>query len=353
MKTDSRRIEVNGSHGEGGGALLRTALQMSALTQQNLLIHNIRGAMRKPGLNAEDLTFLHALGESCGFNTEDISLGDERLEFLPKHPPRRLKAALDIHSHEKGISPGSAMVVGHSLIPVLARAGACSRLTIYGETHGSNVLCADALETATLHVHRRQGLYATLAVQQAGFGYGSRGESVIEVEPSVLEPLPWTTRGRLLDAGFVLAWHGVSEAAVERQAHICSEFLASKSIEGEPVVLPITAREPGASLTVWAHYEKGCGSGTATVGKGLALDQLATTACRSFFEWHDTGATLDPYLADQALVPAALADGRSSWTTSQVTRRLITMAFVIKQFLPIKITILGREGEPGTVTVER
>lgn len=353
MKPEARRIEIPGSHGEGGGALLRTALQMAALTHQSVAIRSIRGATRKPGVNAEDLTVIQAIGEACGANMEDVRLGADRLEFVPKHAPRHLRMSLDIQAHEKGTVPGSALVVAHSLLPVLARAGACSRLTIYGETHGQGVLAADAFEQGTLFVHRRQGIYAFPSLIKAGFGYGARGEFSLEVEPSEIEPLAWPTRGKLLAAGFVLTHHGQREEEIEAQAALCSQILAGKGIEAEPLVVPITGKEPGASLTVWAQFERGAGCGSAHLGRGVSADSLASAACREFFSWYDTEATLDSFLSDQALIPAAFAEGKSVWTTPQVTRRLITMAFVIKQFLPIRLTILGREGEPGTVTIER
>ena len=81
----------------------------------------------------------------------------------------------------------------------------------------------------------------------------------------------------------------------------------------------------------------------------LVVDQ----AVRNFDEWFSTEATVDLFLADQLLPIAALAEGRTVYTTPKVTRRLVTMAWVIKQFMPVHITIKGGEGYPGTVTVER
>lgn len=81
----------------------------------------------------------------------------------------------------------------------------------------------------------------------------------------------------------------------------------------------------------------------------LVVDQ----AVRNFDEWFSTEATVDSFLADQMLPIAALAEDRTVLTTPRITRRLVTMAWVIKQFVPVHITVKGDEGYSGTVTVER
>lgn len=354
MKPDhARTVTASGAHGEGGGALLRTLLQMSALTEQGLSLHSIRGAMRRPGLNAEDLTFIQALAESTGQNLEDLNLGDDRLTFLPLHGPHAIRMTLDVHSHDKGMHPGSACVIGHALVPVLSQAGAMSRLTLIGETHGSSVLSYDSFEQATLALHRRQSLYAFPSLVEAGFGYGSRGKLHLEIEPGPFEAIQWTKRGLVKECGIVVTYNNVESGLLEEQAEIASAELKAKGLKPSIESHEVHAKDRGASLTVWARCERGGGSGSAHLGKGLGISHLAETALRGFCEWHDSEAALDPYLADQVLIPAAFAPEKSVFSTSQITRRLTTMVWAIKQFLPIKATVMGREGEPGTVTLER
>jgi RNA 3'-terminal phosphate cyclase len=354
MRPDqSRTITASGAHGEGGGALFRTLLQMAALTQQGLVLHSIRGAMRRPGLNAEDLTFLLALGESTGQNFEELSLGSDRLVFQPAHGPKPLRATLDVHAHDKGTHPGSACVVGHALLPVLSQAGAISRLTIIGETHGSSVLSYDSFEQGTLTLHQRQGLYSFPSLVEAGFGFGSRGKLHLEIEPGPFESVQWLKRGQVKECGVVVTYNHEDSAALEEQAELAAEDLRAKGLKPIVDVHEVHAKDKGASLTVWARCERGGGTGSAHLGKGLAIHHMADTALRSFNDWYDSEAALDPYVADQVLIPAAFAPEKTVFTTSQLTRRLTTMVWAIKQFLPIKATVLGREGEPGTITLER
>jgi len=353
MRQSLEPMVLNGAHGEGGGALFRTAIGMSALTSHPVRIHSIRGAMRKVGLNSEDLTFLHALSTSSAAEVTGDELDSREIAFHPTRQVRPITQKLDIQSHEKGSVPGNAITVAEALLPILARSGGYSNLTIVGETHNNNTLTFDTFERVTLAAHRRQGLYAFPNLITAGYGYAARGEIAMEVEPSALEPIVLANRGSLRAARAVVAGSEVPQAMVEDVANQITHRGHSLGIDIEAEAILSRGRGPGVSVTIWAEFEAGIGSASATMQRGMNLANTLERAWEGFQAWYQTDATVDAFLADQLLVPAALADGRSVWRTPIITRRLQTMAYVIKQFLPIKITILGREGEAGTVTVER
>jgi RNA 3'-terminal phosphate cyclase (ATP) len=113
----------------------------------------------------------------------------------------------------------------------------------------------------------------------------------------------------------------------------------------------VRARGPGASVTVWAEYERGFGSATALGARGVRIESVAQSAFEQFLQWFRSDATVDQHLADQLLVTAAIAETDVSFRTPVLTERLMTAVWVIKQFLPIYITVRGEVGQPGTVTV--
>jgi RNA 3'-terminal phosphate cyclase (ATP) len=346
-------IVLNGSHGEGGGALLRTAIAMSCLTQQPLRVHSVRGAMRKRGLTSEDLTFLDALGDSARAEVEGGGLDSQELAFTPRSLPRPLVGRYDIHAHEKGKVPGNALILLTGMLPILARAGGYSEIAVAGETHNENTVGFDAFERTTLAAMRRFGLYATTRLVTPGFGYGAHGEVAVEVEPSALNPVDWSVRGDLIGVGAVVSTGDLPDTAGESAVADLQELARRRGLEIECELVPMPSKSRGATVTVWAEFEHGFGCGSAALGKDGAIQDVATTAFQRFSEWLDTSATVDAYLADQLLLVAAQAEGKTVLTTPMVTRRLATMAWVVRQFMPIHITVLGREGEPGTVTIER
>lgn len=353
MAGERRTIDLNGAHGEGGGALVRTALVVSALTNQPVHIRNVRGALRKPGLTSEDLTVMKALAAACQGELEGDEVGAANIAFSPRRAPLALKEKLDVQAFEKGQTPGNALVVGHTLLPVLARAHGMSSLGLAGETHNTGAMTFDAFELGAGHVHRAQGLYTFPALVSSGFGFAGRGEVNIEVEPSVLEPLSWKVRGALQSVGARICWTDTPTDQVAVVKDTLAELLRIKGIEGEIEEIPLHGKAPGLCATIYAQYECGAGVSSVCLGRGVKPGEVASAVFSQFLNWWDSSATVDAYLADQMLIPACFAHGKTFYSTPQITRRLITMTWVVKQFLPIKITVLGREGEAGTVAIDR
>lgn len=346
-------IVLNGSHGEGGGALLRTALSLGALTQQPVRIYNVRGAMRKPGVQPEDLLFLQILAKSTNARVEGDDLDADTLYFEPRRSIKKVDMEVDAREIKAGAVPASSLVVAQALLPILAKGGALSQVELVGETHNSNTLSYDAFERSTLAAHRQQGLYAFPSLIQSGFGYGGAGRVRIEVEPSALTAIDWRTRGKLLSQGVVVTSTDIAPRIVQEAVAACGKTVEDFSMDAPVEHLDVNGHEPGLSVTFFASYENGAGSGSACLQRGKPVKEVVETAASRFMAWQTGEWTTDAFLADQLLLSAALAEGKSTYSTPNVTRRLTTMAWVIKQFLPIHVTIKGREGQAGTVTVAR
>lgn len=345
-------IVINGSHGEGGGALLRTALVMSALTQIPLRIHNIRGALRKPGLNSEDLLVLAILSASCRAEVEGDDLGSLDVRFAPSRPPRAVDQRFDIGAYEKGSVSGSAPVVVESVLPVLIRAGAYSRLSVLGETHGQNTLGFDAFERSALSAHRAQGVCAFPSLVSAGYGTGAVGEMRLDIEPSLPNSVDWSGRGDLVKCGAVVSYSDLSDDIAARGVRHLRKGLVDMSAEADIEAMALPSKGAGISVTVFAEYENGRGSATVNGQRGVKIENVVDNAIRAFEEWVRSGASVDPFLADQMLLLGIQAQGKTVYSTQRVTRRLTTMVWVSKQFMPLHMTVKGAEGFPGVVSIE-
>jgi len=76
---------------------------------------------------------------------------------------------------------------------------------------------------------------------------------------------------------------------------------------------------------------------------------VADEACDELEEHLASGMAIDMHLADQLIIPMALAKGNSEFTTSRITRHLLTNTAVVERFLPVRFRISGEEGQPGLV----
>jgi len=346
-------LVIDGSHGDGGAPLIRTALAMASLTQQPMRIVNIRANAKRPGLTAEDVAVLRAFTLCCSAEVIGGGVGDKSLSFIPTRRPRGLNEDLDVPDDEDGPGHANALVVLNSLLPVMARTGMYSTISMRGETYGQSVLTFDYFSSLTLMALRKFGLYAYADLVSAGFGRNSRGEVCVEIEPSHLHAVQWNDRGALQRIRAIVVTSELPEPVAQRGiAHLARlGYYANVNVETESV--SVRGRSPGAFTTVWAEFERGFGGATAMGARGVRMEAVVQTAFESFIDWFKTDATTDPFLADQILMAAVLAEGETTFSISKITSRFQTVAWVIKQFLPIHITIKGHEGEAGSVVIKR
>ncbi|NIV38081.1 MAG: RNA 3'-terminal phosphate cyclase, partial [Anaerolineae bacterium] len=78
-----RMVVIDGSHGEGGGQVLRTALTLAVLTGRPTHIEHIRAGRRKPGLRPQHLTAVRAAAAVCGARLEGDELGSQTVRLVP------------------------------------------------------------------------------------------------------------------------------------------------------------------------------------------------------------------------------------------------------------------------------
>ena len=76
-------IEIDGSEGEGGGQILRSALTLSMCTGMPVHIRNIRAKRKAPGLMRQHLTAVNAAATISGAETKGAQINSMQLYFAP------------------------------------------------------------------------------------------------------------------------------------------------------------------------------------------------------------------------------------------------------------------------------
>jgi RNA 3'-terminal phosphate cyclase (ATP) len=105
---------------------------------------------------------------------------------------------------------------------------------------------------------------------------------------------------------------------------------------------------PGAGIILWRTQ-----AGFSSLGRrGLPADKVAEAAVADLAAFLDNGTAVDKYLADQLLIPMALAQGQSSLTTDHLTRHTLTNSALLRQWLDVSIGIEGELGETAEITVD-
>lgn len=339
-------IRIDGSRGEGGGQVLRSALTLSILTGQSVRVDNIRAGRRKPGLMAQHLKAVEAAVAVSRGRSEGARFGSTTLIFAPG-AVRPGEYRFDI-----GTAGSTSLVLQTVLLPLAMAAGG-SRVVISGGTHVPWSPCFHYLDLVWVPALRRLGLDVRLQMARAGFYPRGGGLISAEIRPGGLRhPLRLTERGRLQRLSVLSMVANLDPGIAERQAHRARERLCDCgiSVAAEQRVLPSPGR--GTVLLLLAEFEHGRCCYYALGERGKPAERVADEAAEALLVFLDGPAAVDEHLADQMLLPLALTPGRSELRTAHVTRHLLTNVRVIGAFLPAAIVVAGKEGAPGLVRVD-
>ena len=349
---------LDGSYGEGGGQILRTALTLSAITGQPMHIERIRAGRKNPGLQPQHLTAVRAASAICGAQLEGDEPGSQALTFIPGSPARPGEYVFDVAEAARGGSAGSVGLVLQTVLLPLALQQEKSHLTLRGGTHVPWAPSVFYLNHVFLPVMTRMGLQVQIELVQWGFYPAGGGEIQVQIKGkgTVLHPIQLTDRGELRRVWGTAAVMNLPAHIPQRMAARARNVLEEAGIRAQVEPRRLRGAGPGAGIFLFAEYEStaGCVSaGFAAYGhKGLPSERVAEAACNELLAHHRSGNPVDPHLADQLVLPMLAARGTSRISTSQISRHLLTNVWVSRQFLPQDVDVGGEQGAAGTLVAK-
>lgn len=355
----SELIFLDGSQGEGGGQILRSALALSVVSGRAFRICGIRARRPKPGLMRQHLACVDAAARIGSATVEGATLGSQELTFTP--------GAVVPGAHEfKIASAGSTMLLLQTILPPLLLADAPSEVVLEGGTHNPFAPPFLFIERAFLPLLRRIGFEVEASLDRAGFYPNGGGRCRVQIRPRVsgnrqgdeadrgsgfapLRLLTATATGApALSATACLA--GLPRNIAERELAVVRQRLSLPpercGIEEHP-----DAFGPGNTLHVVAEADGFANIFTGFGALRVRSEQVAEEAVRATQSFLASGAAVDEHLADQLLLPLALARG-GSFITTEPSGHTRTNIEVIREFLPNRIAIESAAPGQWLVTVE-
>ena len=347
-------VVIDGSYGEGGGQVLRTALTLAVLTGRPMRIEHVRAGRRKPGLRPQHLTCVRAAASVCGARLEGDELGSQTLTFAPVGLPRPGEYIFDVTEAARGGSAGSVGLVLQTILLPLALAGGASHLTLRGGTHVPWAPPVSYLEHVFLPLVARMGVRAHTELVRWGFYPAGGGEIQVRIagreEP--LRPIALTERGELVRVWGTAVVMNLPAHIPQRMADRAHNVLAEVGLDAQVEPRRLRGAGPGAAIFLFAEYEHATAGFTAYGRRGLPAERVAEAVCKDLLAHHHSTAPADPHLADQLVLPMALAEGESQVNTAQVSQHLLTNVWVVQQFLARELLVEGEQGAPGTLVVK-
>jgi RNA 3'-terminal phosphate cyclase (ATP) len=319
-------IEIDGSFGEGGGQILRTSLSLSLATGLPFRIANIRAGRKNAGLLRQHLTSVLAAAEIGSAHVEGATLSSGMLTFIP--------STIRGGEYQFAVgTAGSGTLVFQTILPALLRAESPSRVVIEGGTHNSAAPPFDFLDRTFLPLIRRMGANVKLSLERYGFYPAGGGRFVAEVEPCRnLMPLELGVRGSILSKQATAIVANLPTKIAMREIQKVSELM-DLTFEGK-VVFTKDSPGPGNIVLIEVESSEVTELFSAFGRLGVPSDKVAEEAVREVREYLVSRSVAGEHLADQLLLPLALAGG-GSFTATKVTRHARTNQDVISRFLPI------------------
>ncbi len=321
-------ITIDGSTGEGGGQILRTSLGLSMYTGKPFRIYNIRARRKKPGLLRQHLTCALAAKEICGAEAKGAAMGSSDLTFLPGTvQPGEYRFAVG--------TAGSASLVLQAVLPALLTASGDTRLTLEGGTHNRQAPPFDFIDRSFLPILRSMGPGVRAQIERYGFFPVGGGRYTVAVRPAPhLRELDLNERGKLkrhTAVGIVSKIR--TEIAADEAKTIARRLALKKCMEK---VMDVDSPGPGNAAMLISEFENVTEVFTGFGERGMPRRDVAAQVIREAKGYLKAEGAVGPHLADQLLIPLAMA-GKGSFTTTKPTEHTRTNIETIQRFIHVDL----------------
>lgn len=336
-------IQIDGSQGEGGGQILRTALALSMITGQAFELINIRAGRKKPGLMRQHLVCAQASQNISQAYVEGAELHSQRLYFAPQ------QVQSGKYQFQIG-SAGSTTLVLQTLLPALLLQNQASELTISGGTHNPLAPTADFFEHCFLPVLKELGIEAEFKLNKAGFFPIGAGEIHIKIQPwQHRNRLSLLDRGALQSIGAFAAVLNLSEEAQIAQRELAT--LNKRLKLDTQQQFRLNGISQGNTIYVKVEYQQHIQLFTALGEMRKSAEQIANHVAEQVKQYIASQAVVDEYLADQLLLPLALGQG-GEFTAQCISEHTRTQAAMIEKFIDCQIEFIELDKTLFQVTVK-
>jgi RNA 3'-terminal phosphate cyclase (ATP) len=335
-------IDIDGSEGEGGGQILRTALAAAIVTGKAMRLRRIRAKRKKPGLLRQHLTAVHAAVAVGAARVVGAELGSRELVFEPS----------GIHHGEHRFAVGTAgsatLVVQTVLWPLLVASGT-SEVIVEGGTHNPLAPPFEFLARVLVPHLRAMGADLELELVSAGFYPAGGGKLRLRVTGGLpLRALALDERGPIRTERAVAMVSNLPIRIAQRELDVVRDRLGLASHELEARTVPSPG--PGNALEIEAEFAGGRELATAFGEKGVPAELVAQRAVAEYTRWRDADVPVGEHLADQLLVPLAIAGG-GTFVTCTPTEHTRTNARIVERLLDVPIALEAVASDRVRVTV--
>jgi RNA 3'-phosphate cyclase len=345
-------IVIDGSYGEGGGQILRTAISLAALTLKPVRITKIRANRPQPGLKNQHLGAIELAAKLVNAAVEGIEVGSTEVTFQPE---RRQGGEF---RYDVGTA-GSISLLLQAVLPPAILAADPVTFRLRGGTDVKWSPPIDYLREVFAPAIARLG--ATVEIQQVRRGHYPRGGGEVMCRVTPVRNLSSINSVKF---GELRRIYGISHCVrlpshiAERQATSARDTIIDK-LGIEPTIRTESYSKaddphlgPGSGIVLWARSESGAVIGSDRLGeRGERAEMVGAHAAMHLVNELSTGRAVDSHLCDMIVPYLAVAQGVSEVGVTEITSHLVTNIRTIEKILDTRIELDGTLGEPGLLRI--
>ncbi|RLF39574.1 MAG: RNA 3'-phosphate cyclase [Thermoplasmata archaeon] len=326
-------ITIDGSYGEGGGQILRTAVALSAVTGKSVEVTNIRANRPNPGIKPQHYTSIKIIKELCNASIEGLEIGSNRIVFRPG----KLKGGR--YRFDVGTA-GSIVLVYQACLLAAVQTTQPITLHLKGGTDVKWSPSWDYFEFVFLPLLRKMGVQVDAKLLHRGYYPKGGGEAEISIKS--IENLRSIRLDKTLDCRKVegiIHIANLPEHIATRMKHAALKVFINKNIESNIQIVRDSSLSPGTGITLWTKCD-GIHLGKTGLGeRGVSAEEIGRRTAEGLIEELYLHATVDINLFDQLIPYMALAKDESICFVKEISKHAETCIWLVSHFLDKKFEI--------------
>jgi RNA 3'-terminal phosphate cyclase (ATP) len=335
-------IHIDGAAGEGGGQILRSSLALSMALGVPFRISNIRANREKPGLMRQHLTAVQAAVALSSARCEGAAVGSGELLFVP--------GPVRAGEHRFAIgTAGSTTLVLQAILPPLLFADGPSEIRIEGGTHTRWAPPFDFFERSLVPALRRFGVSIECTLERHGFYPAGGGAIRVRVVPT-LAPRAVTLheRGAIVRRSAEVILAKIHFDIARRELAAVTSRLGWPT-DHRDVRMVDDSTSPGNAVVLGIECENAQDLFCSIGEHRRSAEAVATEAADEARDYLEAGVPVGTHLADQLMVPMAIAvasgAGTCGFTSLPFSRHASSNSEIIATFLGRSPTVERLEGK--------
>lgn len=326
-------MQVDGSYGEGGGQILRTAVAFSALTKKPVKITNIRANRPNPGIKPQHYVAIKSIKELCNAETEELEIGSSNLKFMPG----------DIKGGEYKFDIGTAGSITLVFQACILSSLKTKKPITIRLTGGTDVKWSPSwnyFEYVFLPLIQKMGLSVNAKLIKRGYYPKGGGEAVITINPCKdILPLQLDKKQEFTEVNGIIHIANLPDHIGTRMKGAVIKTLLKKNLKTSLKIEKTTSLSTGTGITLWTQSKDTVLGSTVLGEKGVSSEKVGNAAAIGLTHEIESGATLDVHAFDQILPYMAMAkeEGGSTCIVREVSSHAQTNVWLIKQFFNVQV----------------